>query len=69
MDKVCLCPGADDYHEGARERLCQVINGMERGENVRYPRLVEDRQKPSRGLIVDGALPQTPAAPVASYLV
>jgi hypothetical protein len=69
LDKVGLCPGADYDHEGARERLRQVVNGMERGENVRCPRLVEDRQKPSRGLIVDGTLPQTPAAPVAAYLV
>ena len=50
MDEVCLCPCADDDNVGARERLCQVINGMQRGENVRCPRLVEDRQKPSRGL-------------------
>src|SRR3712207_8368413 len=63
LDKVCLCPGADDYYEGARERLCQVINGMERGEHVRYPRLVEDCQKPSRGLIVDGTLPQISKLP------
>jgi hypothetical protein len=60
LDKVGLCPGADDYREGARERLRQVVNGMERGENVRYPRLVEDRQKPSRSLSWTGPFPKPP---------
>jgi hypothetical protein len=50
LDEVGLGPRAEDDHEGAREPLCQVVDGMERGENVRYPRLVEDRQKPSQTL-------------------
>jgi hypothetical protein len=44
---VGLRERADDDHERAGKPLRQAAYGVQGGENVRYPRLVEDRQSSS----------------------
>jgi hypothetical protein len=43
LDQVRLRLRADDDHESIRKPLGQATYGMQRRENVRCPRLVEDR--------------------------
>jgi hypothetical protein len=43
LDEVRFGLRTDDDHQGVRKPLSQVIYGIQRRENVRYPRLVEDR--------------------------
>jgi hypothetical protein len=43
LDEVRLGLRTGDDDEDIRKPLSQVIYGMQRGEYVRYPRLVEDR--------------------------
>jgi hypothetical protein len=47
LDEVGLRERAYDDHERAWEPLRKAAYGVQRGENVRYPRLVEDRQSSS----------------------
>src|SRR5918996_4813604 len=43
LDEVRFGLRTGDDDQDIRKSLSQVIYGMQRGENVRYPRLVEDR--------------------------
>jgi hypothetical protein len=43
LDEVRFGLRTGDDNEDIRKPLSQIIYGMQRGENVRYPRLVEDR--------------------------
>jgi hypothetical protein len=43
LDEVRFSLCTDDDNEDVRKSLRKAIYGMQRRENVRYPRLIEDR--------------------------